>query len=537
MTPDVCLPIYAATHAVALFPALKQHCLQLIRFAPGRYAFGHEQWHETSPEALREILASEALNCDEESLLRATFDWAEKRCVARKNANANTIAETADEPVVEVPKKETGTKRKTTSSSSTASPMAALWQATCEWVGYGADKSTNASSAVPIAEMRTEIGTMLSDCIRWGTMRPTVFNRCIAVLPGFFTAQQTTELRRRYNPALPLRPWLTYRDQVKSQPETKSHDDDDGSPSEAEILHINAQRFQPYSREKHGAESNALQMDGNHDYATVEWDANNVPTLPRRAVVLVDRRRACQKHCRQHQHATSLGRVQRAGNYYLVQIDWSRRHIQMPTLTGGACVMPLQPSVRCEVVVCRNHNVSMEERTLAHELVDGRVRVRFSPAVYNECTPPPPDAYQLPTNSAAASPLRPVFYLGTAVYGKDTLPARIDADTCSAYVTHNGGQHRVSRYEYVRGIDAALVSWKRARGGQVPAMALPCGRTATDEPLYVARVRGNEYASSPDEWLVGKLQPSLRVAKFGLVSSEISRSDYEVLVVANPQVD
>lgn len=146
----------------------------------------------------------------------------------------------------------------------------------------------------------------------------------------------------------------------------------------------------------------------------------------------------------------------------------------------------------------------------------------------------------MPTNSTTiAAP----NYLGLAFYNFDLLPARIDPVARNAYVTYGGAEHRIEAYVYMRRLILDnTVHWQSSGGGNVPAMAVACGLTETNETLYVARARelvraegGDAAAPAPTNstngrWLVGKMHPSHGVLYVGVSGRELPYSTYELLV-------
>lgn len=170
LSPENCLPVYANLYGQSAFPELVTACLRYIRYAPVDIAFRHDNWSDCSAAAVRAILTSDAINCDDAALFQALVTWARQRCELRRRTHR------ADEPSV----------------------------------------THSTEEAVSVSELRSEIGD-LDGCIRWGTMSVPHFDRSVQLVPGLYSPLQVHEMRSRCDVAEKRREWLTCQSEFETK--------------------------------------------------------------------------------------------------------------------------------------------------------------------------------------------------------------------------------------------------------------------------------------------------------------------------------
>lgn len=72
---EMSLFLFAEFHDSIPLNHIAQKCLQLIQMQPQLSAFDHSHWTKLDREAVRKILLSDVINCDEYTLFAALLEW------------------------------------------------------------------------------------------------------------------------------------------------------------------------------------------------------------------------------------------------------------------------------------------------------------------------------------------------------------------------------------------------------------------------------------------------------------------------------
>ncbi|KYB26098.1 natterin-4 [Tribolium castaneum] len=114
------------------------------------------------------------------------------------------------------------------------------------------------------------------------------------------------------------------------------------------------------------------------------------------------------------------------------------------------------------------------------------------------------------------------IFVGLANYQRDELPCKIIPRRREAYVCYDGKEIRVNDFKI---LCEKRMYWILARDGQVPAGAIPAGRTSLGEILYIGRVNTGGVTK------VGKVHPSHNCLYVPYDGKEVSHKAYEILVL------
>ncbi|XP_037297071.1 uncharacterized protein LOC119190110 [Manduca sexta] len=109
-----------------------------------------------------------------------------------------------------------------------------------------------------------------------------------------------------------------------------------------------------------------------------------------------------------------------------------------------------------------------------------------------------------------------------AQYEGDLIPGVLDTKRDTAYVPWNGEAHAVKDIE-VCCASHDEIQWIPAGDGEVPPLAVPGGKTASGETLYIGR------AWEQNSLIPGKIQPSLGHLYLPFKGKEVAKKYYEVL--------
>lgn len=128
----------------------------------------------------------------------------------------------------------------------------------------------------------------------------------------------------------------------------------------------------------------------------------------------------------------------------------------------------------------------------------------------------PSNAVQVGTDSDGSA-----IYIGRAFHNGDAIPAKVIPKKNAAYIPYGGEEVLVNaNVEVLRRVEYV---WVRATNGQVPAHAVPFGKTASGEDLYAGRALHNG-SQTP-----GKIQPSHGCLYIPYGGKEVAIKSYEVL--------
>ncbi|XP_068147819.1 uncharacterized protein [Drosophila tropicalis] len=113
------------------------------------------------------------------------------------------------------------------------------------------------------------------------------------------------------------------------------------------------------------------------------------------------------------------------------------------------------------------------------------------------------------------------MYVGRIIYEGEIVPVKLIPRRRQAYVTCEGGECLVKRYEVLVGEN---YDWVASGDGLVPQNAIFTGKDSKGQPIYVGR------AVYKDTVTVGKVQPLRGCLLLGYNGDEIEMQAYEVLV-------
>ncbi|KAK9753733.1 Protein of unknown function (DUF3421) [Popillia japonica] len=113
------------------------------------------------------------------------------------------------------------------------------------------------------------------------------------------------------------------------------------------------------------------------------------------------------------------------------------------------------------------------------------------------------------------------IYIGKSRFKNDELPCKIIPKRRQAYVAFNSQEHEVKNCEIM--VESKL-SWQHCDGIRIPPTAVPGGRTATGETLYIGRAHHSGSLS------VGKVHPSHRCLYIPFGGKEVPVKSFEILV-------
>ncbi|XP_044252719.1 uncharacterized protein LOC123003790 [Tribolium madens] len=114
------------------------------------------------------------------------------------------------------------------------------------------------------------------------------------------------------------------------------------------------------------------------------------------------------------------------------------------------------------------------------------------------------------------------IFAGLSYYQRDELPCKIVPKRREAYVSYDGREIKVNDFKI---LCEKKMCWLPAQDGQVPAGAIPAGKTAFGEILYIGRVNTDGFTK------VGKVQLSQKCLYVPYDDKEMSYKTYEVLVL------
>ncbi|KAG6464774.1 hypothetical protein O3G_MSEX014719 [Manduca sexta] len=109
-----------------------------------------------------------------------------------------------------------------------------------------------------------------------------------------------------------------------------------------------------------------------------------------------------------------------------------------------------------------------------------------------------------------------------ASFEGELLPGKLAIKHRSAYVPWGGKENAVEQIE-VCCARPEKIRWTEDRDGRVPAQAIPGGKTATGETLYIGRAK-EQGSLTP-----GKIHPSHKLMYLSFKGREISHNIYDVL--------
>jgi hypothetical protein len=143
----------------------------------------------------------------------------------------------------------------------------------------------------------------------------------------------------------------------------------------------------------------------------------------------------------------------------------------------------------------------------------------------------PPKAQWIPTSSHAPLPPNAIFvgndsdgspmYVGRAHHMGDHLPAKVIPSKKVAYISYDGKEIPYYNYEVLCN---GNVQWVHSGHGHVLPNAVPGGRTASGETLYIGRA---SYAGATTP---GKIHPSHGNLYIPYNGGEVAIGTYEILV-------
>ncbi|KAG6465694.1 hypothetical protein O3G_MSEX015325 [Manduca sexta] len=113
-----------------------------------------------------------------------------------------------------------------------------------------------------------------------------------------------------------------------------------------------------------------------------------------------------------------------------------------------------------------------------------------------------------------------------AKYECDLIPGELNSQCHTAYVPSDGVAHAVKDIE-VCCAPRDKIQWITAGNGEVPPLAVPGGKTASGETLYIGRAKEKNFL------IPGKIQPSLGHLYVTFKGKEIAKKYYEVLCTVN----
>ncbi|KAL6072266.1 Carbohydrate-binding module family 12 protein [Balamuthia mandrillaris] len=135
----------------------------------------------------------------------------------------------------------------------------------------------------------------------------------------------------------------------------------------------------------------------------------------------------------------------------------------------------------------------------------------------------------VPSNALVAgyeSDGKPI-YIGRAQHQGGVHPGKVAPHLGGCNIGYGGQEHAKRDYEVycVDAKQAATVHWQKKKEGKVPPHALPAGREADGQPLWVARTKHQGGLH------IGKAGAHLRDGmSLGFGGREINKTVYEVLV-------
>lgn len=113
------------------------------------------------------------------------------------------------------------------------------------------------------------------------------------------------------------------------------------------------------------------------------------------------------------------------------------------------------------------------------------------------------------------------LYIGRAAYADGVIPGKIHPSHGVCYVAWGGAEHGVPEFEVLTNCAG---KWITTSGDYIPPSAIQGGTSETGEPLYIGRATHN------DTLTVGKVQKSHGLCYIPYGGSEISFTEYEILV-------
>ncbi|XP_018321824.1 uncharacterized protein LOC108734675 [Agrilus planipennis] len=118
------------------------------------------------------------------------------------------------------------------------------------------------------------------------------------------------------------------------------------------------------------------------------------------------------------------------------------------------------------------------------------------------------------------------IFVGRAYHEGDWIPAKVIPSRQVAYVAYGGGEHVKHKFQV---LCEQRFDWVPSGGGNIPFGAVEGGRTSDGELLYIGRV-WHDGAHT-----VGKIHPTHRCLYIPFNCTEMSFSEYEVLVLRTQQ--
>lgn len=157
-----------------------------------------------------------------------------------------------------------------------------------------------------------------------------------------------------------------------------------------------------------------------------------------------------------------------------------------------------------------------EQSSLQYEVLVGAQAAR-SQWMQTSAHSPCPFGAHVAGNDSDGSPI----YVGRAFHEGDQLVAKVIPSKQIAYVSYNGQEIPKHHYEI---LCHGNVSWVPSGHGHIPPGAIPGGRTANGETLYVGRTH---YMGS---LTVGKVHPSHNTLYIAYGGNEVPIKAYEIMI-------
>ncbi|XP_077502237.1 natterin-4-like [Amblyomma americanum] len=117
------------------------------------------------------------------------------------------------------------------------------------------------------------------------------------------------------------------------------------------------------------------------------------------------------------------------------------------------------------------------------------------------------------------------LYVGRAWHNGGLLPGKVVRSLQCCYVPCNNSEHKYQHYEILVN-DGAELKWIPSCDGHVPDEAIPGGKSAAGETLYIGRTRHEGTVTC------GKVHPSQGLLYIPYYHREHRYNGYEVLVNA-----
>ncbi|XP_076637383.1 uncharacterized protein LOC143349763 isoform X4 [Colletes latitarsis] len=127
----------------------------------------------------------------------------------------------------------------------------------------------------------------------------------------------------------------------------------------------------------------------------------------------------------------------------------------------------------------------------------------------------------VPPNAVEGGRDEEPLFVGRARHEGALLPGKVKPSHSVCYVAWGGQEHGKSEYQVLCNIN---ITWMPTSENNIPPSAVPAGETEDGETLYVGRVHHEGTVT------IGKVQPSHSVCYIPFAGSEVSFSEYEIMV-------